>query len=54
MADITKIKLVINQLSVDLGRLPTAEEVSESVGMEQEHVIEMLEVMETLIPHHWI
>lgn len=46
LADITKIKLTINQLSVDLGRLPTVEEVSADVGMESEHVIEMMEVME--------
>lgn len=46
LADITKIKLVINQLSVDCGRLPTVDEIAHTVDMSEEHVLEMLEVME--------
>jgi len=46
LGDITKIKLMINQLSVDLGRLPTVKEISEKVEMSQEYVLEMLDVME--------
>lgn len=46
LGDITKIKLAINQLSVDLGRQPTVAEVAEKVGMSSEYVLEMLDVME--------
>ncbi|MEX1377870.1 MAG: sigma-70 family RNA polymerase sigma factor [Eubacteriales bacterium] len=46
LADITKIKLAINELSVNLGRLPTVLEIGESVQMDEEYVLEMLDVIE--------
>ena len=46
LGDITKIKLVINQLSVDLGRQPTVAEIALDVEMSEEYVLEMLDVME--------
>ena len=46
LADITKIKLSINDLSVTLGRLPTVSEISGEVSMDEEYVLEMLDVME--------
>ena len=46
LADITKIKLAVNALSVDLGRQPTVKETSNRVNMSEEYVLEMLDVME--------
>jgi len=46
LADITKIKLAVNALSVDLGRQPTVKETSDRVNMSEEYVLEMLDVME--------
>ena len=46
LGDITKIKLVINKLSVRLERLPTVTEIANEVEMTEEYVLEMLDVME--------
>lgn len=46
LADITKIKLRINDLSLKLGRLPTVFEIARKVEMSEEYVLEMLDVME--------
>lgn len=46
LADITKIKLVINELSVSSSRLPTVAEIADEVDMSEEYVLEMLDVME--------
>ena len=46
LGNITKIKLAINQLSVDLGRMPTVSEIAEKGEMSEEYVLEMLDVME--------
>ncbi|MBN2878549.1 MAG: sigma-70 family RNA polymerase sigma factor [Clostridia bacterium] len=46
LGDITKIKLIANELSVDLGRQPTVAEIASRADMSEEYVLEMLDVME--------
>lgn len=46
LADITKIKVAINKLSVEVGRLPTVNEISNETQMSDEHVLEIMDIME--------